>query len=95
MTQIKRDFLSMDFTVFSTVSEILQVLKEERLKSKYSADFHCQVLRKIYEEMPCVEEHEVKARIEVIIYLVGTIFQSVKGTSFLSRDQWVSVYGLI
>lgn len=40
MTQIKRDYLSMDFGDFKNVSEILAALKEERLKTKYSAEYH-------------------------------------------------------
>ena len=85
-SQIKRDYLSMDFTLYTTCQEILEALKEERLKAKYSAEYHTKVLAKIFTEMPCVEEHEIKMKIEVIIYLVGTIFQTAKATNFLARD---------
>ena len=91
-SQIKRDYLSMDFTLYTTCQEILEALKEERLKAKYSAEFHTQVLSKIFTEMPCQEVHEIKMKVEVIIYLVGTIFQTAKSTNFLDRDQWVTVY---
>jgi len=30
----------MDFTLFPNVSEIVEALKEERLKTKYSAVYH-------------------------------------------------------
>ena len=52
-TQIKRDYLSIDFTLFPNVSEIVEALKQERLKSKYSAIYHAQVFQKIFDEMPC------------------------------------------
>ena len=43
----------MDFTVYTTCQEVLEALREERVKSKYSADYHMQVLEKILAEMPC------------------------------------------
>ena len=43
----------MDFTLYTTCQEILEALKEERLKAKYSAEYHTQVLSKIFNEMPC------------------------------------------
>ena len=52
-TEIKHDYLSMDFTVYTTCQEVLEALREERVKSKYSADYHMQVLEKILAEMPC------------------------------------------
>lgn len=91
MTIIKRDYLAIDFTLFPNVIEIVEALKEERLKAKYSAIYHTEVLQKILDTMPCIQPHEIKMKIEVIIYLVGTLFQSAKST-FLSRDQWITVH---
>lgn len=91
LTQIKLDYLSMDFKLFPNVSEVVEALKEERLKTKYSAVYHAQVFQKIFDEMPCTQQHEIKMKIEVIIFLVGTLFQTAK-TTFLSREQWVQVH---
>jgi len=44
MTLIKRDYLNDDFTLFPVCKEVIDLLKEERMKSKYSADYHAQVL---------------------------------------------------
>lgn len=44
MTEIKRDYLSMDFTIYPTCQEVLVALKEERMKAKYSAEYHTLVL---------------------------------------------------
>jgi len=74
MTQIKRDYLSIDFKLFPNVQEIVEALKEERLKAKYSSGYHVEVLQKILLEMPCVETHEVQMKVQVIIILVGTLF---------------------
>lgn len=52
-TQIKRDYLSIDFTLFPNVSEIVEALKQERMKPKYSAIYHAQVFQKIFDVMPC------------------------------------------
>ena len=46
----------------------------------------------MFEEMPCVEPHEIKMKIEVIILTIGTLFQTTRNTNFLARDQWVTVY---
>lgn len=40
MTQIKRDYLNDDFTLFPICKEVIDLLKEERMKSKFSADYH-------------------------------------------------------
>jgi hypothetical protein len=48
MTQIKRDFLALDFKIYLNVTETLSQLKEERLKSKYSAEYHTEVLAKMF-----------------------------------------------
>ena len=42
--------------------------------------------------MPCVEPNEVKMKIEVIILMIGTLFQTTRSTTFLTRDQWITVY---
>jgi hypothetical protein len=42
--------------------------------------------------MPCVEPNEIKMKIEVIILMIGTLFQTTRSTTFLSRDQWITVY---
>ena len=67
LTKIKRDYLTEDFTVIMNVKEVLGLLKEERLKSKYSAEYHAEVLKKITENMPCATPEEIKMKIEVII----------------------------
>ena len=74
LTEIKRDYLNMDFSIYPTCQEILAELKAERMKVKYSAEYHTLVLQKIFDEMPCVESHEIKMKIEVITYLVSTLF---------------------
>lgn len=71
----------------------MEALKAERVKTKYSADYHVQVLTKILETMPSVEPHEIKMKVDVVILLVGTIFQTAKSTTFLSREDWVTVCG--
>ena len=48
LTLIKCDYLSMDFKLYVTCQEILEALKKERLQSKYSPEYHTQVLTKIY-----------------------------------------------
>ena len=78
MTQIKRDYLLEDFTVIPTVKEVLALLKEERLKSKFSAEYHAEVLQKITEQMPCTKPEEIKMKIEVIIQQVATLFQTTR-----------------
>ena len=92
MTEIKRDYLSMDFTIYPTCQEVLVALKEERMKAKYSAEYHTLVLQKILDEMPCVESHEITMKVETIILLVSTFFQTARGSGFLTRDQWVTVH---
>ena len=74
MTQIKRDYLNDDFSLFPTVKEVIELLKEERMKAKFSADYHARVLDKIFNEMPCKEAHEIKTKIEVISMQVNMIF---------------------
>ena len=74
MTQIKRDYLNDDFSLFPTVKEVIDLLKEERMKAKFSADYHARVLDKIFNEMPCKEAHEIKTKIEVISMQVNMIF---------------------
>ena len=66
--------MTIDFKVFANVMEIQEALKEERLKTKYSAEYHAEVLAKMYSEMPCEEVHEIRAKIDITILLVGTIF---------------------
>jgi len=63
MTEIKRDYLSIDFKLFPNVCEIVDELKKERLKAKFSADYHIEVLQKILLEMPCTETHEVQMKV--------------------------------
>lgn len=41
--------------------------------------------------MPSVEPHQIVLKVEVIILLVGTLFQTAK-TSFLPRSDWIVVY---
>jgi len=91
MTQIKRDYLNDDFTLFPICKEVIDLLKEERMKSKFSADYHAQVLDKIFLTMPSVEPHEIKTKIEVISMQVNMLFQTAR-SSFLKRDQWVTVH---
>ena len=81
----------MDFTQFNNATDIFTALKEERLKTKYSAEYHAQVLQKIFDEMPVTKPNQVKLKIEVIILLVGTLFQTAK-SSFLPHKDWVTVY---
>jgi len=92
LTQIKRDYLSVDYHLFVNCQETLQALKEERLKTKYSAEYHALVLGKIFAEMPCQAPNEIRMKIEIIIYLVGTLFQTTRTTNFLSREQWITVH---
>lgn len=56
------------------VKEVIDLLRIERSKAKYSADYHSQVLDKIFEQMPCVEPHEIKTKIEVISQQVNMLF---------------------
>lgn len=41
--------------------------------------------------MPSDEPHQIKMKVEVIILLVGTLFQTAK-TTFLARKDWLNVY---
>jgi len=95
MTLIKRDYLNMDFTVYTTCQEILQALKDERMKAKYSAEYHVEVLQKIFTEMPCVESYEIQMKVSVINLMVGTIFQTAKSSSYLKRDEWCTIHDKI
>ena len=80
-----RNDLEVDYSQIVNVKEKLQILKEERIKSKFSATFHVAVLTKMSNEMPFVEYKDLKLKVEVLILLVGTLFQTVK-TSYLTRD---------
>ena len=92
MTQIKRDYLNDDFTLFPVCKEVIDLLKEERTKSKFSPEYHAQVLDKIFNQMPCKETHEIRTKIEVISQQVNMLFQTARQSSFLARDQWVLVH---
>lgn len=94
-TQVNvRDDLEVDYTIILNVNEKLTILKEERIKRKFSATFHVAVLTRMAEQMPFVEYEDLKLKIEVLVLLVGTLFQTVK-TSYLTRDQWITAATLV
>ena len=69
----------------------MDALKAERVKTKYSPDYHVKTLTLIKNQMPCTEPHQISMKVEVVILLVGTLFQTAKSSTFLSRDDWCSV----
>jgi len=51
--------LTIDFTLFPNVVEIMDALKAERVKTKYSPDYHVKTLTLIKNQMPCTEPHQI------------------------------------
>lgn len=49
----------------------------------------------MYQDMPCEEIHEIRAKVEITQLLVNTIFQTTRTTNFLPRDKWVQVNQLV
>ena len=45
--------------------------------------------------MPHKEEEDIKLKISVILYLIGTIFQTARSRNVLSREQWIDTAQLI
>lgn len=90
-TQINaRTDLLLDYTVILNVRERLVILRQERIKGKFNANFHVQVLTKMATEMKVTDLSESRLKIEVIILLIGTLFQTAKLAGCLNRDQWLT-----
>ena len=75
MTQVHaRNDLAVDYTNSFNVKERLEFLKKERIKGKYSADYHVRVMNLIIEKMPDKEESDITLKVEVLLLLIGTLF---------------------
>ena len=84
-----QQWLQDDYTITVNVKENLDSLKQQRLKGKFDSQYHAKVLQKMIDEMPAKSQDEVKLKINVIIYLVSTLFQTAKSGSVLSREEWI------
>jgi hypothetical protein len=73
-----RNDLAVDYNVVFNVRERLEFLKKERIKGKFSPDYHVQVMNLMVENMPDKEEIDITLKVEVLILLVGTLFQTAK-----------------
>ena len=70
------------------VKERLEFLKKDRIKGKYSPEYHVKVLNLMVEKMPDKEE-DVTLKVEVLILMIGTLFQTAKQGFVLGRDEWL------
>lgn len=79
VTQVHaRNDLTVDYSIVFNVRERLDFLKKERIKGKFSADYHVQVMNLMVNHMPDKEELDITLKVEVLILLVGTLFQTAK-----------------
>jgi hypothetical protein len=63
----------VDYTVSFNVKERLEYLKKDRIKGKYSPEYHVKVLNLMVDKMPDKEE-DVALKVEVLILMIGTLF---------------------
>lgn len=74
MTQLRaRNDIDVDYTDAYNVKERLEFLKKDRIKGKYSADYHVRVLNLMFEKMPDREE-DTTLKVEVLLLMIGTLF---------------------
>ena len=75
VTQVHaRNDLVVDYTNSFNVSEHLEFLKKERIKGKFSADYHVRVMNLMVDNMPDYQESDIRLKVEVLLLLIGTIF---------------------
>ena len=74
VTQLRaRNDIDVDYTDPANVKERLEYLKKDRIKGKYSADYHVRVLNLMHEKLPDREENTTM-KVEVLLLLIGTLF---------------------
>ena len=88
VTQVNfRNDLQVDYSISQNVRERLEILNQERIKGKFSASFHVQVLTLMADQMKQASDSDILLKINVVIYLIGTLFQTTnKSAGFLPRD---------
>ena len=85
-----RDELTTDYSLPLKVKESLEVLTQERFKGKFSSSFHVQVLSRMADMMLESDNlSEIKLKVNVLVYLIGTFIQSVKTVGVLNRTNWL------
>jgi hypothetical protein len=72
-----RNDIDVDYTVSFNVKERLDYLKKDRIKGKYSPEYHVKVLNLMVDKMPDKDE-DVSLKVEVLILMIGTLFQTAK-----------------
>lgn len=90
ITTVKtRDDLSIDYSVVQNVKTYLEILKQERFKGKFSPVFHVQVLSRMADQMSDnLDLNETRVKVTVMVLLVGTLLQTAKTGTVLSREDW-------
>ena len=75
VTQLRaRNDIDVDYTNSFNVKERLEFLKKDRIKGKYSPEYHVKVLNLMIEKMPDREENDVTLKVEVLLLMIGTLF---------------------
>lgn len=71
------------------VKDRLEILTQERFKGKYSAQFHVQVLTRMVDMMPESDDlRDLRIKVSVLVYLIGTYSQTVKTIGVLGSKDW-------
>jgi hypothetical protein len=83
-----RNDLDVDYTNAFNVKERLEYLKKDRIKGKYSPEYHVRVMSLMIEKMPDRDE-DVTLKVEVLLLMIGTLFQTAKQGSVLGRAEWM------
>lgn len=75
VTQLRaRNDIDIDYTNSFNVKERLEFLKKDRIKGKYSPEYHVKVLSLMTEKMPDKEDADVTLKVEVLLLMIGTLF---------------------
>jgi len=91
ITQLNlKNWLELDYQDVNEVKEISGLLKEERIKGmKFSFTYHVQVLSKMVDQFKPANLDEIRLKINILLYLIGTLFMTVRTElGFFNRDQW-------
>lgn len=83
-----RNDLDVDYTNSFNVKERLELLKKDRMKGKYSPDYHAKVMQCMVDQMPSKDE-DVTLKVEVLLLMIGTLFQTAKQGAVLDRANWL------
>ena len=91
LTQVPKQFyFEVDYSNLANVRDRLDRLQQERMKGRYDALFHVDVLKKIQTDMPEVSElSEIQLRVKVFIQYVSTLLQTAKAVFVLPRASWI------